>query len=151
MARMIEKREANDCVWIERPFVAENVGADQRRIDGTLGLGRIPGNLDHLRVEAKKKNKRKAKRDKRSEEWMSFVQSSRSDKERKKGGGRSNRKRGREEGGKKEGGERKERRRERGEGGEREWGGRKGGKLKKKEEKLKDERKKERKKDFPDR
>ena len=87
MARMIEKREANDCVWIERPFVAENVGADQRRIDGTLGLGRIPGNLDHLRVEAKKKNKRKAKRDKRSEEWMNFVQSSRSDKERKKGGG----------------------------------------------------------------
>ena len=55
MARMIEKREANDCVWIERPFVAENVGADQRRIDGTLGLGRIPGNLDHLRVEVEKK------------------------------------------------------------------------------------------------
>ena len=77
----------DDCVWIERPFVAENVGADQKRIDGTLGLGRIPGNLDHLRVETKKKNKRKAKRDKRSEEWLNFVQSSRSYKERKREGG----------------------------------------------------------------
>ena len=45
----------DDCVWIERPFVAENVGADQKRIDGTLGLGEIPGNLDHLRVEVEKK------------------------------------------------------------------------------------------------
>ena len=92
MARMIENREENDCVWIERPFVAENAGADQKRIDGTLGLGRIPGNLDHLRVEAKKKNKRKAKRDKRSEEWLNFVQSSRSYKERKGDGrGKGNR------------------------------------------------------------
>ena len=60
MARMIEKREENDCVWIERPFVAENAGADQKRIDGTLGLGRIPGNLDHLRVEAKREKQTKS-------------------------------------------------------------------------------------------
>ena len=36
-----EARE-DDCIWIERPFVAENVGADQKRIDGTLGLGKYP-------------------------------------------------------------------------------------------------------------
>ena len=45
----------DDCIWIERPFVAENVGADQKRIDGPLGLGEIPGNLDHLRVETEEK------------------------------------------------------------------------------------------------
>ena len=50
----------------------ENAGADQKRIDGTLGLGEMPGNLDHLRVEGEKKNKRKAKRDKGSEECDEF-------------------------------------------------------------------------------
>ena len=43
-----------DCIWIERPFVAENAGADQKRINGTLGLGEIPGNLDRLRIEVEK-------------------------------------------------------------------------------------------------
>ena len=63
-----DDREArgDDCIWIERPFVAENVGADQKRIDGTLGLGEIPGNLDHLRVEIEKKtNKSEARQKKR--------------------------------------------------------------------------------------
>ena len=56
----------DDCVWIERPFVAENVGTDQKRIDGTLGLGEIPGNLDRLRVEIKEKtNKSEARQQKR--------------------------------------------------------------------------------------
>ena len=59
MARMMERREENDCIWIERPFVAENDGADQKRIDGTLGLGKVPENLDCLRVEVEKKNKQR--------------------------------------------------------------------------------------------
>ena len=63
-----DDREArgDDCIWIERPFVAENAGADQKRIDGTLGLGEIPGNLDRLRVEIKEKtNKSEARQKKR--------------------------------------------------------------------------------------
>ena len=72
MARTIERREGSDCIWIERPFVAGNAGADQKQIDGTLGLGEMPGNLDRLRVKEEKKNKRKAKRDKGSEECDEF-------------------------------------------------------------------------------
>ena len=66
MARKMEMREEDDCIWIERPFVAENVGADQRRIKETLGLGKIPGNLDRLRVEMERKtNKSEARQKKR--------------------------------------------------------------------------------------
>ena len=46
--------ENGDCIWIKRPFVAENAGADLKQIDGTLGLGEIPSNLDRLRIEVEK-------------------------------------------------------------------------------------------------
>ena len=32
----------DDCIWIERPFVAGNAGTDQKQIDGALGLGEYP-------------------------------------------------------------------------------------------------------------
>ena len=66
-------REEDDCIWIERPFVAENVGADQRRIKETLGLGKIPGNLDRLRVEMERKtNKSEARQKKRGTRLISY-------------------------------------------------------------------------------
>ena len=86
----------DDCIWIERPFVAGNVGADQKRIDGTLGLGETPGNLDRLRVEKEKKNKQKQGETKAARNAINLILISSSDEERKGGKGRG--KRGKEGG-----------------------------------------------------
>ena len=59
MARTIEKGAGNsDCIWIERPFVARNVGADERGIG--ISLGEYPEGLDRLRIEKKKRSESKS-------------------------------------------------------------------------------------------
>ena len=38
----IGEESGDDCIWIERPFVAGNAGTDQKQINGALGLGEYP-------------------------------------------------------------------------------------------------------------
>ena len=96
MARTIEKGAGNsDCIWIERPFVARNVGADERGIG--ISLGEYPEGLDRLRIEKKNEAKARAERGKRNSNLFAGSDGRKGGKKgKRKGTGEKGEERGRE-------------------------------------------------------